>query len=123
MPKKKILVIDDETSITRLLKFILEKSDTYTVDCENLGVNALKKIKDVRPDLLILDVNLPDLSGGEIASLIQQDPSLEKLPIIFLTGDITSDEAEGGLKIGGHPALAKPIDVDKLLSCIEKSLK
>ncbi len=123
MAKKKILVVDDETSITKLLKFILEKSGLYEIESENVGLKALEKVRVMRPDLLLLDVNLPDMSGGEIASAIKADPSLQKLPIIFLTGDVTNEEVEGGLKIAGHPALAKPINVEALLSCIEKSLK
>jgi DNA-binding response OmpR family regulator len=122
LAKKKILVVDDETSITRLLKFALEKSGFYEVECENMGSNALTKTKSVRPDVLVLDLNLPDVDGGQIAAVIKEDPSLKNLPIIFLTGNITDEEAQSGLKIGGHPAMAKPINMEMLLTCIQKSL-
>ena len=120
--KKKILIIDDEQSITRLLKFALEKTGLYEILCENEGAKAFATIKSVRPDLLILDLNLPDTSGGEISAAVQEDPALGKLPIIFLTGNVSNEEVEAGLTIGGHPAMAKPINMEKLLSCIQKSL-
>ena len=122
MAKKKILVIDDEASITKLMKFVLEKSGLYEVETESEGSNALAKIRTVRPDVLILDMNLPGASGGEIAAAIKEDASLSKMPIIFLTGNITGEEAASGLKIGGYPAMAKPINVEALFSCIEKLL-
>lgn len=122
MAKKKILVIDDEVSITKLMKFVLEKTGLYEVECENSGLNAFARIKSVRPDALILDINMPEVNGGEIASAVKEDAMLSKTPIVFLTGDISNDEADGGLKIGGYPAMAKPINMEKLLSCIQKTL-
>jgi DNA-binding response OmpR family regulator len=123
MAKKKILIIDDEQSITRLLKFALEKSGLYEVLTENLGAKAVSQIKASRPDLLILDVNLPDASGGEIAAEIREDASLKNLPIIFLTGSVTEEEAQAGLTIGGFPALGKPINMEKLLERVQKSIQ
>lgn len=122
MAKKKILIVDDEPSITKLLKFALEKTGIYEILCENQGLKALDAIRASRPDLLVLDMNMPDTSGGEIASSLQSDPSLRALPIIFLTGNVSGEEAESGLTISGHPAMAKPINMEKLLQCIEKCL-
>src|SRR3989338_9186423 len=123
MAKKKILVIDDERAITQLLKFALEKTGVYEIACENQAANALSAVRSARPDLLILDMNMPDTSGGEVSALIQSDPSFRNLPIIFLTGNVSDEEVEQGLTVGGHPAMAKPINMEKLLTCIEKSLK
>ena len=121
--KKKILVIDDEQSITRLLKFALEKSGLYEVFCENDGNKAFSSIQSTRPDLVLLDMNLPETSGGEISAAVKEDPSLKDLPIVFLTGNISDEEVDAGLLIGGYPAMSKPINMEKLLSCIEKSLR
>lgn len=123
MAKKKILVVDDETSITRLMKFVIEKTGLYDVECENSGANAVSKMCQFQPDLVILDLNLPDLSGGEISAAMKQDSSLNRTPIIFLTGNVSGDEAESGIKIGGFPALAKPINMEMLLACIQSNLK
>ncbi len=123
MAKKKILIVDDEQSITKLLKFVLEKTGLYEVSGENEGAKALTTIRSTKPDLLILDVNMPETNGAEIAGILQQDPSLRSLPIVFLTGNVSDEEAAEGVKIGGHPALGKPINMERLLECIEKSLK
>ena len=122
MAKKKILIVDDEASITRLLKFALEKTGVYEVVCENAGTKAMARIREAKPDLLILDVNMPDMGGGEISAAVAADPALKDTPVIFLTGSVTDEEADSGLEIGGHPALAKPINMEKFLQRIAKSL-
>ena len=123
MGKKKILIIDDEQGITRLLKFALEKTGLYEVTGENEGTKALTSIRSVKPDLLILDVNMPEAKGAEIAVILKEDASLRSLPIIFLTGNVSDEEAEAGQKISGYPAMGKPINMEKLLERIAKSLQ
>ncbi len=123
MAKKKILVIDDEQSITRLLKFALEKTGFYEVLGENEGSKAIATIRAAHADLLILDVNMPEVNGAEIASVVQSDPALRSLPIIFLTGNVSDEEAEAGMMIGGYPAMGKPINMERLLQRIAKSLQ
>ena len=123
MDKKKILIIDDEVSITKLLKFVLDRSGRYEVACENEGAKALATARAFVPDLVILDVNLPDVTGGEISAAMREDPALGRTPIIFLTGMMSQEEAQGGLTIGGHPAMAKPIQIEKLIECVEKNLR
>lgn len=123
MAKKKILIIDDEQSITKLLKFMLEKTGAYEVSSVNEGQKALSTMGATTPDLVILDLNMPDVSGAEISAAMKDDPSLKNIPVVYLTGNVSRDEVASGLLIGGHPAMAKPIDVEKLLQCLEKSLK
>ena len=120
--KKKILIIDDEVSITKLLKFALERSDRYTVHCENEGKNALSAVRSFLPDLILLDVNMPEFSGGEVSAALQEDASLKRIPVVFLTGMVSQEETQAGLKIGGRAALAKPIDLEKLVECVENNL-
>ena len=122
MAKKKILIVDDEVSITKLLKIALERSGRYEVQCEAEGLKALAAAQSFGPDLLLLDVNLPDASGGEISAAFQEDPVLKKIPIIFLTGMISQEEVQSGVTIGGRLALAKPIDLAKLAESLEKLL-
>ena len=120
--KKKILIIDDEASITKLLKFALERSGRYEVSAENDGKKALSTTRSISPDIILLDVNMPEISGGEISSELQEDASLKHIPIVFLTGMLSQEESQAGLKISGRPALAKPIDLEKLVECVEKLL-
>ena len=123
MDKKKILVVDDEVAITKFIKIMLERSGRYEVQCEGEGAKAVSAARAFKPDLILLDVNLPDAQGGEISSALQEESSLRNIPIIFLTGMVSKEEVQAGLTIGGHPAMAKPIDVERLVDCIEKNIK
>jgi CheY-like chemotaxis protein len=120
---KRILIVDDESSITRLLQLNLEKLGAYLVRTENSGRNALAAARDFQPDLVLLDVMMPDLDGGAVASQFQADPVLKDTPIVFLTAAVKKEEvdATGGL-IGGYPYIAKPLDVKGVLATIERQL-
>ena len=121
--KKRIVVIDDETSFTRLLKLNLEYNGQYLVKEENVSTRAVATIREFQPDLILLDVMMPTIDGGQISQRLQGDPALKDIPIIFLTAAVKKTEISmvGG-QIGGFPYLAKPVDMDELLACIEKHL-
>jgi CheY-like chemotaxis protein len=123
MGKKRILVVDDETSITRLLRLNLEQTGNYEVREENSGARVLKAARDFKPDLILLDVMMPDVDGGDVAAGLKQDPDLRKTPIVFLTAAVRKEElgASGG-KIGGRTYIAKPIDLKGVIGVIEKTL-
>ena len=123
MIQKRILIVDDETSITRLLKLNLEKSGTYIVRDENQASKVLAAAREFRPDLVLLDVMMPEMDGGDVAALLRADPQLRKVPIVFLTAVVKSEEvkAHDGY-IGGYPYIAKPLNVKGVLSVIEKHL-
>jgi len=76
----------------------------------------------VQPDLILLDIAMPDTDGGEVAARIQSDPGLRRIPIVFLTALVTKAEGESGLRIQGHPFLAKPISLSDLIKGIEENL-
>jgi len=121
--KKKILVIDDETSITRLLKLNLEQTGDYIVHEENDGIKGLAAAREFQPHLVVLDVMMPEVDGGDVAASIEADPQLKKTPIIFLTAAVKKEElAERGNMIGGYPYIAKPLDVEGVIAAIEKHL-
>jgi DNA-binding response OmpR family regulator len=117
------MVVDDEPSITRMLKRNLEETGNYEV----LGINdaslAIPKAREFKPDLILLDVMMPNLSGDVLASQIQAHPELQHVPIVFLTALATPGEvsAHHGL-IGGLPFLAKPVDLRSVIGCIDRHL-
>jgi CheY-like chemotaxis protein len=121
--KKKILVVDDEVSITRLLKLNLEQTGKYEVFEVNQGARALQMAQAFKPDLVILDVMMPDMDGSEIAASFKQDPNLKKTAVVFLTAAIKKEEL-GGLegKIGGRTYIAKPLNIQGVISVIERNL-
>lgn len=121
--KKRILVVDDEASITRLLKLNLEATDRYVVRPENDPKAALASAEEFQPDLILLDVLMPEQDGGQLASQLQASPKLKGVPIVFLTAAATKKEiyARGG-KVGGLPFLAKPVDLAEVLACLDQHL-
>lgn len=121
--KKRILVVDDEPSITRLLKINLEDTDRYIVSVENKGANALAAAREFKPHAILLDVMMPDADGGDVASRLQETPALKGVPIVFLTAAVTKEEVNShkGL-IGGLPFLAKPVDMNEVLGCLQQQL-
>jgi CheY-like chemotaxis protein len=124
MIKRKILVVDDEPSITRSVKLNLEISGLFEVRTENHPAAALAAAQVYKPDLIILDIMMPDMDGGEIAFQIRSDALLKNIPIIFLTAIVTKQEARNADKVQHNERfLAKPIDVDELIACIKECLK
>ena len=124
MAKKKILVVDDEASLTRMLRRNLEATGKYEVREENSGSHAYKTAREFQPDMIILDVMMPDMDGGDVAAKIQDDESLKHIPIVFLTAILKKEEvAEStGSTIGGRTFLVKPVKVDDLIACIDNHL-
>ena len=121
--KKRILVVDDEASITRLLKLNLEQTNDYLVRAENDAEAAVAAAEEFNPDLILLDVMMPGLDGGELASRFQASPGLKSVPIVFLTAAATKGEiyARGG-KVGGLPFLAKPVEISEVVACLKQHL-
>ena len=108
MDKKKILVIDDEKDFTKLVKLNLEQTGDYEVMIENEGTSALNTIRQFKPDLILLDIVMPDANGGEIAQEIRLDEGLKSIPVVFLTAIVTKEEvASQGGKMGGRSGGAR----------------
>ncbi len=123
MDKIKILVIDDQEQITKLVKMSLEKTGNYEVKEENNGMNALSSAKSFMPDLIFLDVMLPQISGSEIANQILDDVELKNIKIVFFTSIVSKQETEAqGGKIAGRSFLAKPVKLEELVNCIDEQL-
>jgi len=125
MEKKKILVIDDEVDFTKTLKLNLDSCGKYEVLTENNGSNALAVVRAFKPDLVLLDIMMPGLDGGEIAYQIESDESINYTPIVFLTAAVTKEEVTSSKKgsIGGHVFIAKPVSFEDLLLCIEANIR
>ena len=121
--KKKILVVDDETSLTRLIKANLERTGKYEVMTENQGGKAIEVARQFKPDLIFLDVMMPGMGGDEVAALIEEDPQLSNTKYVFLTAIVRREETNPtGSMIGGHLFLAKPVRTEQLVATIEKIL-
>jgi CheY-like chemotaxis protein len=121
--KKRILVVDDQSDITRMVKLNLEQTNNYEVRTENDPRLALASAADFHPDLILMDVVMPGIDGGHLASQLQASPKLKGVPIVFLTATVTQEEVRErhGL-VGGIPFLAKPVNTAEVVKCLEKHL-
>ena len=120
--KSRILIIDNNRDFTLSAKLGLERTGRYFVWEENKPARAHQTAQRVKPDLILLDIAMPETDGGEVAAWIESDPTLHRIPIVFLTALVTKTEAGSGLRIQGHPFLAKPISIPDLVAGIERNL-
>ena len=120
--RRRILIVDNDLNTTHLVKVLLERTGYYLVLEENDATRAHQSARNFRPDLILLDVVMPETDGGEVAAQIEADPELQNTPIVFLTTLVTRAEAKSGLNIQGHPFLAKPVSIPELIKAIEQHL-
>src|SRR5438477_10515438 len=97
MEKKRILIIDDEASFTRMVKLNLEKTGTFEVREENRPAYGIAAAREFKPDLILLDAIMPTMDGGHVAAQIRNDRHLKGTPIVFLTGTVSQPEAGEGV--------------------------
>ncbi len=124
MNKTRILVIDDNIAATRIVKLSLERTGRYEV-CElNNPFEALPVTREFKPDLILLDVSMPGIEGGDVAFRIHSEKEFERTPIVFLTALVSPVEAKGtGMLVGGFHFVAKPPRLEQMIACIEDHLE
>jgi CheY-like chemotaxis protein len=117
--KPKILIVDDEKGFTKLTRLAMTE---FEVCEENNATRALETARSFEPDLILLDVVMPDMDGGDIAAQIKADPTLKTVPIVFLTAIVTEKETAKQQTFGGYPFISKPVTPEKLAESIRKYL-
>ena len=124
MKKKKILIVDDEETLLIGLEVILSNAG-YDVLKAGSGKEALTTAKSQLPDLIMLDIRMPDMDGDKIADFLKNDEATRKIPIVYQTCLVDKDEVEDGhvlgSKIGNQYFIAKPYDKDEIL-CVVKQI-
>ena len=119
---KKILVVDDEKDLRNLIKRVLVRAK-YDVITANNGKEGLTKLYDEAPDMVILDVNMPEMDGWETCQEIRKDPLYKHLPIIMLTVRKTTDDQIKGLNLGSDCYLIKPFYPKELVARVTTLLQ
>lgn len=110
----RILLVDDESDLTNLWRQILETTGRYTVQEENCGSLVLQTARRFCPHLIFIDRHLGGTDGGLIAAELRRDHELGSVPIVFITGSVTQEEAALHGLFGGMPTLAKPFSSEIL---------
>jgi len=124
--KAKILVVDDEPDMVKMLTMSLENASYEVVDAYN-GKEGLKKVRKEKPDVIVLDLMMPEMDGFEMCKLIKNDPELENIPVIVLTAigqqfSHTRYAKNMGLELESEDFITKPVDPNMLIERIEDFL-
>jgi CheY-like chemotaxis protein len=124
MEKKKILIIDDEEDFSFFVQKNLEATGEFEVITANRGEEGINLAKKKQPDLILLDIFMPRLSGPDVAEILNNDPNTKEIPLIFLTALVAPGEmgVESTKEIGGRLFIAKPVDTERLVSSIRMIL-
>jgi two-component system alkaline phosphatase synthesis response regulator PhoP len=119
MKQKKILIADDNDNIREALTSILE-DEGHTLWIAKNGAEALRKVREIVPDILILDVMMPEMSGYEVCRAVKSDPNLKKTFILMLSAKGQASEQEQGKECGADEYLVKPFSPSEILTRIKK---
>lgn len=121
--QKKILIVDDEADVLARLEKGLAVEEYSVIKAAN-GSAALHLAKSEHPDLILLDLEMPDIYGGDIARMLKEDPETKHIPVMFLTGMFPkTDEPDGRRMVASHVLFAKPYDLKELVRTIKKLLR
>jgi CheY-like chemotaxis protein len=120
---KKILIIDDEEDFCHFVKLNLEKTGKYEVSFSTDPVQGIEIAKSERPDLILLDLLMPNMHGSEVAQKLLNDQRTQNIPIIFLTALAQKSEIDSATgMIGGRRFIAKPVTPEELVARLEEVL-
>lgn len=112
-----ILVVDDEPEITEIIEAFLDNAG-YKVRVENSPLNAVEIAREMKPDLILLDIMMPGTDGYTVCNTIKEDPALANTPVIFLTGKDSKDDQGRSFQVGGDMFIKKPFSCERLLEIV-----
>ena len=113
----KVLVVDDEPEITEIVQAFLSDAG-YEVRAENSPMNVCDVAREFLPDVILLDIMMPDVDGYDICEALKKDPNLTTTPVVFLTGKDRNDDMGRSFKVGGDMFIKKPFSCERLLEIV-----
>jgi excisionase family DNA binding protein len=113
--KRKVLLVDDDVELVELMSKVLEEDGRFEVRIANNGFDAGMMVKEYRPDLIVLDVMLPDINGKEVCHRVRADNTLEDVRILCISGMIEDDKIQELKLSGADDFLHKPFDIEELI--------
>lgn len=120
--KRKILVIEDDPDIREDLTRTLILSG-YNAEFAENGIEGISKAKQIRPDLIISDIMMPEIDGFEVLKILQENPETNTIPFMFLSAKSARNDIRDGMNLGADDFITKPYDIDELLEAVERRLK
>jgi CheY-like chemotaxis protein len=123
MRKRRVMVVDDEPGFTEMVRLSLEQLGEYMVCEVNDPTAAVAAARKFMPELVLLDVMMPEMDGGDVAAALCRNPEMAQVPIIYLTALVSQEEApEAGMRASKHRFLPKPTSMVDLMGTIEETL-
>ena len=113
--KRKVLIVDDDEELVELLSDVFEKDGRFDIRTTNNGFDAGMLVKEFRPDIVVLDVMLPDINGKEVCQRVRSDSALDDVRIICISGMVEQDKVADLKTAGANDFMQKPFAVEKLL--------
>ena len=113
--KRKLLIVDDDVDLVELMVDAFTRDNRFDIRSANNGFDAGMQVREFRPDLVILDVMLPDINGKEVCQRVRSDETMKSLKIICISGMVEQDKIQDLMMAGADDFMNKPFDVDKLL--------
>ncbi|MCC5021422.1 MAG: response regulator transcription factor [Candidatus Synoicihabitans palmerolidicus] len=120
--RKKILVVDDESDVADLIAYHL-KAKGYAVETVNDPTHSIGAARSMLPDLVILDVMMPEINGIQICRMLRADPKLKQVPVIFLTAKVEENDRVQGLESGADDYVCKPFSTKELVLRVQNILR
>lgn len=120
-PRRCVLIVEDDDNIATALEYVISR-EGLDQDRVGNGADAVRRIRDLRPDLVLLDVMLPEVSGYEICRTVRQDKSLGNVKILMMTARGSTTERRKGLALGADGFISKPFELNELRSEVRRLL-
>lgn len=120
--KARVLIVDNNPDFARRAHLLLQRTGRYVVWEETDPRRVLETARAFQPDLVLLDLIMPELDGAEVAAQLETDWTLHRVPIVFLTALITPEEARHVRRVEGHRLVAKPVNTSELIRVVEENL-
>lgn len=121
-PRARVLVVDDEPDLVRILQFGLQSAG-YVVEFASDGQEGLKKAREIKPDIILLDLMLPKLDGYKVCRLLKFDERYKQIPIIILSARTQEGDQALALEMGANRFVTKPYEFSEILLHVEELLK
>ena len=113
--KRKVLIVDDDVELVELLKDVFDRDGRFDIRTANNGFDAGMQVKEFKPDLMVLDVMLPDINGKEVCQRVRSDKKMDEVKIICISGMVEQDKISELTDAGADDFMNKPFTVDSLL--------
>ena len=114
--KRKVLIVDDDVELVELLKDVFDRDGRFDIRTANNGFDAGMQVKEFKPDLMVLDVMLPDINGKEVCQRVRSDSTLDDVRIICISGMVEADKIDDLKEAGADDFMQKPFEVDALFA-------